>query len=86
MTPRLEAKIAKSNGQIKLLNINIDKFGEIVNVFQVKAVPTIFLVYKGKGLDSFTGDISDDMLNKFFETITRATKFDQGESDVAKKI
>lgn len=59
MTPKLEAKIKQSNGQIKLLHINIDNFGEIVNVFQVKAVPTIFLVYKGRALDSFTGDISD---------------------------
>lgn len=50
---------------MKLLNINIDKFGPIVNVFQVKSVPTVFLVYKGKVVDGFNGEISNEMLDKF---------------------
>lgn len=55
MTPRLEDKAKQSNGTIKLLNINIDKFGQIANSFQVKAVPTVFLAFKGKLIDSFSG-------------------------------
>jgi thioredoxin-like negative regulator of GroEL len=55
MTPRLEEKVKQSQGQVKLMNINIDKFGQIANIFQVKAVPTVFLVYKGKLIDGFTG-------------------------------
>jgi thioredoxin-like negative regulator of GroEL len=48
-----------SDGQLKLLNINIDKFGDVAKVFQVKAVPTIYLIYQGKAIDSFSGELSD---------------------------
>lgn len=86
MTPRLEAKVKSSNGQAKLLNINIDHFGEAVKAFQVKAVPTVFLVYKDKAIDSFTGEISEEMLNKFFETVLRITSFEKGQGDVIKGL
>jgi thioredoxin-like negative regulator of GroEL len=86
LTPKLESRIKNSGGQLKLLNINIDKFGDVAKVFQVKAVPTIYLVYQGKALDSFTGDISDEMLGKFIETASRATSFDKGEASVIKTI
>jgi thioredoxin-like negative regulator of GroEL len=42
-----------------LVHINIDAHGQIANHFKVKDVPTIFLVYMGRSIDSFTGEISD---------------------------
>jgi len=59
LTPRLEEKVKKAEGKLKLLKINIDKFGQIANIFQIKSVPTVYLVYGGKAVDAFTGDISD---------------------------
>jgi thioredoxin-like negative regulator of GroEL len=86
MTPKLEARVKGAGGQLKLLNINIDKFGDVAKVFQVKAVPTIYLIYQGKAIDSFSGEISDELLGKFIETATRATIFDKGEVAVTKSI
>lgn len=86
MTPKLEARVKAAGGQLKLLNINIDKFGDVAKVFQVKAVPTIYLIYQGKAIDSFSGEISDELLGKFIETATRATSFDKGEVAVTKNI
>jgi len=59
LTPRLEERVKKAGGKIKLLKINIDKFGQIANVFKVKAVPTVFLIYGGKSVDAFSGDLND---------------------------
>jgi len=59
MTPRLEKRIKDAKGKLKLVNINIDAHGQIANHFKVKDVPTIFLVYMGRSIDSFTGELSD---------------------------
>ena len=59
MTPRLEKRIKDAKGKLKLVNINIDVHGQIANHFKVKDVPTIFLVYMGRSIDSFTGELSD---------------------------
>ena len=55
MTPKLESKVRESGGKLKLLKINIDKFGRIAQAFQIKAVPTVFMVYDGKAIDAFSG-------------------------------
>ena len=55
----------KSGGKIKLLKVNIDKFGRIAQAFQIKAVPTVYMVYGGKAIDAFSGEISDEQLDKF---------------------
>ena len=44
-----------SGGKLKLLKINIDKFGRIAQAFQIKAVPTVYMVYGGKAIDTFSG-------------------------------
>jgi putative thioredoxin len=59
MTPRLEKRVKDAKGKLKLVHINIDAHGQIANHFKVKDVPTIFLVYMGRSIDSFTGEISD---------------------------
>lgn len=71
---------------MKLVNVNIDKFGEVVKIFQVRSVPTICLVYQGKMIDSFAGELSDEMLGKFIETAARASSFDKGETAAVKAI
>lgn len=68
-----------AKGSIKLLKINIDKFGQIANVFNIKSIPTVYLVYGGKAIDSFNGELSDEMLDKFLESVNRVTKFDKLE-------
>ena len=59
MTPRLEKRVKDAKGKLKLVHINIDVHGQIATHFKVKDVPTIFLVYMGRSIDSFTGELSD---------------------------
>lgn len=40
---------------------------------QVKSVPTVYLIYMGQAIDGFQGDVSDERLNKFFETIDKVS-------------
>lgn len=65
MIPKLEERARKANGSFKLLKVNIDIFGQIANAFKIKSVPAVFLVYGGKAIDSFNGEVSDEMLDKF---------------------
>ena len=47
------------------MKIDIDKFGRIAQSFQIKSVPTVYMVYGGKAIDAFSGEISDEHLDKF---------------------
>ena len=86
MTPRLEEKVKLSGGKIKLLKINIDKFGKIAQSFQIKAVPTIYLVFEGKAVDTFSGEISDEKLDKFLESASRVSQGNLEEDKVAQAL
>ena len=55
LTPRLEKKVNASGGKLKLLKIKIDNLGQIAQAFQIKAVPTVYLVHGGKAIDAFSG-------------------------------
>lgn len=86
LTPRLEERIKAADGKLKLLKINIDKFGQVANIFQIKSVPTVYLVYMGRAIDAFTGELSDADLDKFLATADRVTKFDRQEEEVMKQL
>jgi len=74
LTPKLEEKVRKSGGKLKLLKINIDKFGKIAQTFQIKAVPTVYMVHEGKAVDAFSGELTDEQLDAFLQTAARASK------------
>lgn len=38
-----------------MLKINIDKFGKIAQTFQIKSVPTVYMIHEGKAVDAFSG-------------------------------
>lgn len=51
-------------------------------MFQIKAVPTVFMIHQGKAIDAFSGEITDEQLDKFLETATRASKGDKEREEV----
>lgn len=55
LTPKLEERVRKSGGKLKMLKINIDKFGKIAQTFQIKSVPTVYMIHEGKAVDAFSG-------------------------------
>jgi thioredoxin-like negative regulator of GroEL len=65
-----------------LLKINIDKFGRIAQTFQIKAVPTVYIVVEGKAVDAFSGELTDEQLDKFLETAGRASQGSQEQEKV----
>ncbi len=77
LTPKLEQKVKASGGKIKLLKINIDNFGKIAQTFQIKAVPTVYMIYQGKAIDAFSGELTDEQLDKFLQTAGRASQGDK---------
>ena len=68
LTPILETKAIESNGQFKLVKINIDILPEISNGLKVRSIPAVFLVSGGNVMDTLVGMPSEERLNDFINT------------------
>jgi thioredoxin-like negative regulator of GroEL len=73
LTPILEAK-AKGAKDWKLVKLDIDKFPEIAQALQIKAVPTVYLITGGRPVDGFSGMPDDKVLNSFFGSLEKILK------------
>lgn len=68
LTPILESR-AKGATNWKLVKLNIDKFKDIANMLQLKAVPTVYLVVNGRSVDGFSGMPDEKVLKGFFGSL-----------------
>ncbi|GMR59446.1 hypothetical protein PMAYCL1PPCAC_29641, partial [Pristionchus mayeri] len=66
---RLEEKIAVRDGDVVMVNVNIDWAGEIALEWDVSTVPLIIEFKNGRSTRILKGNASDDVLNSFIENI-----------------
>ena len=55
LTPELEKKAIEHDGKFKLVKLNIDTIPQLTKGLNVKAVPSLFLIYRGNVMDTLTG-------------------------------
>ena len=55
LTPELEKKAIEHDGKFKLVKLNIDNLPQLTKGLNVKAVPSLFLIYRGNVMDTLTG-------------------------------
>ena len=55
LTPELEKKTIEHEGKFKLVKMNIESIPQLTKGLNVKAVPTLFLIYRGNIMDTLTG-------------------------------
>jgi putative thioredoxin len=67
LTPKLEALVAAAQGAVRLAKINVDALPEIAQAMQVKSLPTVAVIHKGKLVDSFTGVQPEAQVKAFVE-------------------
>jgi len=67
LTPKLEALVTSSRGAVRLAKLNVDNVPEIAQALQVKSLPTVMMVHKGKLVDQFQGVLPDDKLKAFVQ-------------------
>jgi len=92
LTPILEKLAAEYNGAFELAKVDVDQEQQIAAAFQIRSVPTVFLVKDGQLVDGFPGALPEGQLREFLtqhgivpaaaaaaEAPAEATPLDPGE-------
>lgn len=65
--PILEKLAGEYNGAFRLAKVDVDKEQEIAAAFQIRSVPTVFLVKGGQIVDGFPGAVPEGQLREFLK-------------------
>jgi putative thioredoxin len=65
--PTLEKLAGEYNGAFRLAKVDVDKQQEIAAAFQIRSVPTVFLVKGGQIVDGFPGAVPEGQLREFLK-------------------
>ncbi|RZA34247.1 MAG: thioredoxin [Lysobacteraceae bacterium] len=65
--PILEKLAGEYNGAFQLAKVDVDKEQEIAAAFQIRSVPTVFLVKDGQIVDGFPGAVPEGQLREFLK-------------------
>lgn len=65
LTPMLEKLAAEYHGAFELAKVDVDQEQQIAAAFQIRSVPTVFLVKGGQLVDGFPGVIAESQLREF---------------------
>ncbi|WP_119718650.1 thioredoxin [Cognatilysobacter tabacisoli] len=65
--PILEKLAAEYNGAFVLAKVDVDKEQQLAGAFQVRSIPTVFLVKDGQIADGFPGALPEGQLREFLK-------------------
>lgn len=63
--PILEKLANEYNGAFRLAKVDVDKEPQLASAFQVRSIPTVFLVKGGQLVDGFPGALPEGQLREF---------------------
>ena len=69
LTPALEKLVVAAQGAVRLAKVNVDNLPEIASALQVKELPTVMVVHKGKLVESFKGGLPPEKLKEFVDRV-----------------
>ena len=67
--PILEKLAGEYNGSFVLAKVDVDKEQEIAAAFQIRSVPTVFLVKGGQIVDGFPGAVPESQIRDFIDKV-----------------
>ncbi|WP_045764661.1 thioredoxin [Xanthomonas albilineans] len=67
LTPLLEKLATEYNGGFVLAKVDVDQEQQIAAAFQIRSVPTVFLVKDGQLVDGFPGALPENQLRAFLK-------------------
>ena len=67
LTPVLEKLAGEYGGAFVLAKVDVDQQREIAAAFQIRSVPTVFLVVGGQPVDAFQGALPEGQLRQFLQ-------------------
>ncbi|HEY5970568.1 MAG TPA: thioredoxin [Pseudoxanthomonas sp.] len=65
--PILEKLAGEYNGAFRLAKVDVDKEQQVAAAFQIRSVPTVFLVKGGQIVDGFPGAVPEGQLREFLK-------------------
>ena len=69
LTPILEKVVAKTNGDVELVAVNIDENPQIRETFQVQSIPAVYAFKDGAVVNGFMGAQAEDAVQEFVDSI-----------------
>ena len=70
LTPILETVVAKTNGAVELVAVNIDENPQIRQTFQVQSIPAVYAFKDGGVVNGFMGAQGEDAVQEFVDSLT----------------
>ncbi|PNS07626.1 thioredoxin [Solilutibacter silvestris] len=67
LTPVLEKLAAEFNGAFKLAKVNTESEPDIAAAFQIRSIPTVYLIRNGQPVDGFQGALPEGELREFLK-------------------
>ncbi|HEY0504454.1 MAG TPA: thioredoxin [Lysobacter sp.] len=65
--PILEKLAGEYNGAFRLAKVDVDAESQLAGAFQVRSIPTVFLVKEGQLVDGFPGALPEGQLREFLK-------------------
>ena len=62
VAPILEKLEKEFDGNVEFAKVNVDENAELARRYNISAIPTLILFYKGKILNSYIGALPENML------------------------
>jgi putative thioredoxin len=70
--PILEKVVAKANGAVRLVKINIDENPEIAQQLRIQSIPAVFAFSGGRPVDGFAGALPESQVKQFVDRLAAA--------------
>ena len=69
LTPILETVVARANGAVELVAVNIDENPQIRQTFQVQSIPAVYAFKDGAVVNGFMGGQGEDAVQEFVDVL-----------------
>ena len=89
LEPVLKERVKAQEGKLKLVKLNIDSFPKLSSGLNIRSIPAVFLIYRGRLVDTFKGIPAEEELDEFFKTALLLDRLQTDEAimdDVMAKV
>ena len=80
--PMLEEAVAKTNGKVRMVKVNIDENQAVAGQLRVQSIPAVYAFFQGQPVDGFVGAQSESQIKSFIERLVAQNGAALGPSPV----
>lgn len=84
--PAIEAAVAKANGKVKLVKIDVDRNQVYAGQLRVQSIPTVYAFWQGQPVDGFQGAIPPSQIEEFVTKMAALAGPDEDEAGLEEAV